>query len=283
MMDSLDRTQSALAHAEQVTQIEKVMLTMEQAHCPVVHHFGPGVYIREVTIPTGVMAIGHYHKHPHMSIMLSGRLSIVNDDGSLTELVAPQTLHCAAGRKIAIIHETVIWQNVYATDETDVATLEQQLLEKNVNWTEHLLEKPKEDYAEDQEDFLSAITEYGFDTEMVRLLSENKTDQIPMPKGSYKIVIAESDREGKGMFATGDFLPEEPIAPGRIAGMRTPAGRYTNHSKNPNARFVLLDNDDVVLIANRVISGCSGGENGEEITIEYRQALSLAKEKLCQH
>jgi SET domain-containing protein len=84
------------------------------------------------------------------------------------------------------------------------------------------------------------------------------------------------------MFATGDFLPEEHIAPGRFAGMRTPAGRYTNHSKNPNARFVLLDNNDVVLIASKEIYGCKGGENGEEITVDYRQALSLAKENLCQ-
>jgi len=282
-MDSLDRTQSALAYAEQVSQVEKAMLTMEQVECPVVHHFGPGVYIREVTIPEGATVIGHYHKHPHMSIMLSGRLSIVNEDGTQTEFIAPQTLHCAAGRKIAIVHETVIWQNVYATDETDVATLEQKLLEKSVNWNGHLLEKSKEDCTEDQADFLLAIAEYGFDAETVRFLSENEIDQIPMPRGSYKIVIADSDREGKGMFATGDFVPEEPIAPGRIAGMRTPAGRYTNHSKNPNARFVLLDNGDVVLIADKEIYGCKGGENGEEITVDYRQALSLAKENLiCQ-
>jgi len=66
------------------------------------------------------------------------------------------------------------------------------------------------------------------------------------------------------------------IAPARIAGMRTPAGRYTNHSNTPNSAMILTACGDINLIALRDIEGCKGGDNGEEITIDYRQALALS-------
>ena len=89
-------------------------------------------------------------------------------------------------------------------------------------------------------------------------------------------MVAASKIDGKGVFATGDIIEGEVIAPARIANKRTPAGRFTNHAKNPNAMMILLDNGDINLVAKRAISGCKGGNLGEEITIDYRQALSLA-------
>ena len=101
-------------------------------------------------------------------------------------------------------------------------------------------------------------------------------DQIPMPFGNYKIMMANSKIDGKGIFATGNIEINEIIAPARINGKRTFVGRYTNHSKNVNAIMVLRDNNDIDLVAKKTIKGCQGGNLGEEITIDYRQALSLA-------
>ena len=35
---------------------------------------------------------------------------------------------------------------------------------------------------------------------------------------------------------------------------------------------------DINLVAIKDIRGCHGGDNGEEITIDYRQAVSLTKQ-----
>ena len=40
--------------------------------------------------------------------------------------------------------------------------------------------------------------------------------------------------------------------------------------------MILLDNGNIDLVAIKDISGCCGGDLGEEITIDYRQAVSLA-------
>lgn len=262
-----------------VETLEAAFLQEEQADCPVKHHFGPGVYIREVLLPAGTYVIGHRHNSPHVNVMLAGRLTLINNDGTHTELTAPQTFVSGAGRKIAYIHEDVRWQNIYATEETDVETLEAQLLDKSMAYED--AERAKalllmHDKTTDHEDFAAAIAEYGFDADTVWAMSMNEDDQIPLPHGEYKMMVAPSRIHGKGVFATADIAAHELIAPARLDGKRTPAGRFTNHSATPNAEMVLTDSGDIFLFATQVISGCKGGSVGDEITIDYRQALSLS-------
>lgn len=264
---------------EKVQTLEKHFLNEKQADCPVTHIFAPNIYIRQVAIPAGTFSIGHYQTTEHLNIMLKGRVTMVNEDGSHSELVAPQTFVAKPGRKIGYIHEDMIWQNVYSTNETDVEKLEAMFLHKSITWQEH--QKSQEllltlDHSSDVADYYLAIAEYGFDHETVRRQTENLEDQIPMPFGDYKIMIADSKIDGKGVFATGNIEEGEVIAPARIDGKRTPVGRYTNHSKNINAIMVLRDNGNIDLVAKKAITGCQGGNLGQEITIDYRQAISLA-------
>ena len=264
---------------KKVQKLEAEFLKHEQVDCPVVHRFGPNIYIREVTIPAGTLSIGHYQKIEHLNIMLAGRVTMVNEDGSKTEISAPQVFVSKPGRKIGYIHEKMIWQNVYATSETDVEKLESMFLEKSMTWQEN--QKAQNllltlDHSSDLADYYLAIAEFGFDHETVRKQTENTEDQIPMPFGNYKMMVANSRIDGKGVFATGNIEEKEIIAPARINDKRTPVGRFTNHSKNPNAIMVLLDNNNIDLVAKKAIKGCQGGNLGEEITIDYRQVLNLA-------
>ena len=43
--------------------------------------------------------------------------------------------------------------------------------------------------------------------------------------------------------------------------------------------MILLDNGDINLVATTAIDGCQGGNLGKEVTIDYRQALSLARRR----
>ena len=259
-----------------VQRLESAFLDLPQADCPITHRFSPGIYIREVVMPADSYVVGHHHKTVHFNNMLSGRLTILNEDGTKTELVAPQSFISPPGRKIAYIHEDVIWQNVFATDERDVDALDEMFLDKSESW--HESKKFNEmllsfDHSEDIADFYAAIEQFGFDPETVREISELEYDQIPFPHGEYKVSVADSSIEGKGLFASGNIPQFEVIAPALVEGFRTPAGRYTNHSKNPNAMMFRMENGDIYLVAMRDIAGCKGGSNGEEITVDYRQAL----------
>jgi hypothetical protein len=117
----------------------------------------------------------------------------------------------------------------------------------------------------DYDDFL---LEYGLTEDYVQSLTQNKLDQIPLPDG-FVLLVKESPINGVGGFADCDIPEHSLIAPARINGMRTPAGRYINHSATPNAQFFQLPNGDLDLISTFAIS------EGDEITIDYRQAISV--------
>lgn len=261
-----------------VDRIEAAMLSAPQAECPVVHHFGPGIYVREVNLPAGITAIGHVQRFPHLNVMLRGRVLMYLDDGSTAEIAAPQLFVGPPGRKVGYVLEDVVWLNVYATTETDIETLERTYLDKSPAWQadrERRVAAEREAHSADRADFLVMAAHAGIAPEEIRAQSERTEDLISMPHGSWPVMVADSPIDGKGLFATAPIAAGTPICPGRVSGKRTPAGRYTNHSATPNASAVLLPNGDVDLIAVRDIAGCRGGQPGDEITLDYRQVLRL--------
>ena len=263
-----------------IENLEQKMLDLPQVECPVVHHFGPGIYIREVTLPAGTLAIGHAQKFEHLNIVLKGSVSMIGENGEVKIIKAPTIFTGKPGRKFGFVLEECVWQNVYATNEKDIDKLESTFLEKSETWKAHDELLRRVEYSnriEDRKDFEELIDRAGFTKELVRLQSENEDDQIPMPDGfGQKLTIRDSCIEGRGVFLSSPADENEIIAPARINGFRTPAGRFTNHSKNTNAKFVKDINGDIWLVAIKSISGCVGGSIGEEVTVDYRQALSCS-------
>lgn len=264
-----------------VADLEKEMLDMPQADCPVAHHFGPGIYVREVTLPAGIFAVGHAQRYEHLNIMLTGKVAIVDGD-QVRVLEAPLIFTGKPGRKVGYVLETCVWQNVYATEETDIDALEAHYLDKSENWKACDKEHSKIEHALNQhnrDDYAQVLKEFGFDAKTVRQQSEDESDQIDMPT-AFKAVaqVRDSNIEGKGLFLSWHIAAGQIIAPARISGKRTPAGRYVNHSINPNCKYIADENGDIYLVSLRDIDGCKGGSKGEELTVDYRQALTLNKE-----
>jgi hypothetical protein len=246
----------------------------------VVHHFGPGIYVREVHIPKGALALGHAQKFEHLNVMLKGKVAMPSPDGGLKIIEAPSIYTGQPGRKFGYVLEDVVWQNIYATDETDIDKLEAMFLDKSGTWEEqesHFRQFQESLRWADKQDFNSLLLQIGMSNGEVRAQSEFGEDQIPMPIGlGTKFTVRNSHIEGKGAFLSAGVMAGETIAPARIGGKRTPAGRYVNHAKDANAAFVMVEGGDVHLVATRAISGCVGGDQGEEITVNYRQALALS-------
>lgn len=262
-----------------LAEAERALLAHEQVECPVIHHFGPGIYIRELSMKAGTMAIGHHQKQEHVNVLLKGRVLMLMDDGSTREVAAPLMYVGKPGRKIGYVLEDMVWQNIYATTETDIQKIESMFLEKSEAFDAtraSTLFHAATNRSADCQDFAAMLCEYGISEDVVRAQSENPADQTGFPAGAWKVKTGPSPIQGTGLFATADILPGEIIAPARIGGLRTPAGRYTNHSHAPNARMVLTASCDINLVALSEIKGCRGGMDGEEITIDYRQALALS-------
>ena len=116
----------------QRTKLEAILpelRALPQLDCKEKHYFGPGLYVREVTMPAGAAVIGKSHKTEHLCVMLQGRMRVKNENGEVVELVAPATFVGKPGKKIAYILETVVFQNIFATEETDIEKLEHMFID----------------------------------------------------------------------------------------------------------------------------------------------------------
>jgi quercetin dioxygenase-like cupin family protein len=127
---------TAIAKHEGIEQVEADLLNMPQVEPNIIHRFGPGIYIREMSVPAGTMFIGHAHKYPHTNILLAGSV-VVQINGDMQTIHAPSIFVAAPGRKLAYVIDDCVWQNIYATEETDIEKLEVMLVDKSETFTAH--------------------------------------------------------------------------------------------------------------------------------------------------
>lgn len=257
--------------------IESRMLTMPQARCEVHHRFEPGHYIRELRMPAGTLAIGHHQNFSHINVFVSGRVMMLNADGTTQILTAPMTFIGAPGRKIGYVLEDMVWQNIYNTTETDVEVLEAHLLTKSDAFLSRAAHEFALDTARrepDRLDYNAAVAELGFTEQEVQEQVQNTQDQVQIEL--YRVELGISPIHGTGVFASSDIKCGEVIGPSRLADMRTQLGRYTNHSATPNA-VMQTHHSDVYLVACSDINGRRGGLMGEEITVDYRTVVKLLR------
>lgn len=124
------------------------------------------------------------------------------------------------------------------------------------------------DHDHDRGDYADFLREYGFTEELMQAIVQDRTfdHYSPRPEWFRFVRIGPSSLHGQGLFATEDLTAGQVLAPARIGGLRAPAGRWTNHAKNPNCVFVRRENGDLYLVAAREV------EQGEELTMDYRQS-----------
>lgn len=277
----------------QLEQLEKEQLDFDQVDCPIRHIFGPGLYIREMTMPKGAFVLGHHHNFDTMNIMIKGKIQVILGDGTITEFTAPQTFVSPPGRKAAYIVEETIWQNVFATDETDIEKLEAYYLTQTnfcLSRDKELVSAKRKLFQNERDDYNNLLNELGMSENELHIIVEDMSDHIELPYGNYKFQISDSPIQGKGMFATSDIKYDELIGPANIDGKRTILGRRINHSMPPNA-IMVRNGNTINLYACRNIKGNNGCDLGEEITVDYRftilslnpiNELSKFKELICQ-
>jgi hypothetical protein len=264
---------------------EPLMLSMPQVDCPLVHHFGPGLYVREVTIPAGAIAMGHAQRYEHLNIVLKGAVVIL-DGAEWRTVRAPAIFVGKPGRKFGYCLEECVWQNIFVNpdNERDISVLEDRYFDKSAvseKFQELLNFELSKEHIEDREDFALMLSEFGFTPEQAKAESEYTGDMVPVPDAyASRLSIRNSPIEGKGLFLSFPAKEGEIIAPARIDGGRTVAGRWVNHAKNPNC-FYEQHGNTIFLVAKRDISGAKGGSPGDELTVDYRESMKF-RERIMQ-
>ena len=99
---------------------------------PLEHFFADGMYIRKIFIPKDTVCVGKIHKGTHPVFLMSGVIDIVSEENGIQRMTAPQMIISSDGTKrVGHAIEDVVWIEVYATDETDLEKIEDEVIAKS--------------------------------------------------------------------------------------------------------------------------------------------------------
>jgi hypothetical protein len=254
--------------ADGIQRLENTLLEMPQANIVTRHAFFPGRYERTIIIPPWTVLSGAEHRTPYRVRLEKGTIAVNTDEG-IKVLTAPLEFDAPAGVKRIgrVFEDEVVWVDIYENpdDCEDIPTLEARLyVIPDCGLGENRVAAQIE---LDRVDYHLFLTQLGITQDAMDAIV-NTTDLIPMPSG-VEVEVRPSRIHGYGLFALRDFQESEIICPGRIGGHRTPAGRFINHSSNPNTTAMKNDADDIFAVAMRAI------QKNEEILISYRTSMRV--------
>ena len=85
-----------------------------------VHHFGGGVYAKEMRMPADYILLHHRHKFDHLSVLASGSIElIVNGERKVIHAPACLTITSNVHHGARTLTD-VVWYCIHATESTDV-------------------------------------------------------------------------------------------------------------------------------------------------------------------
>ena len=271
-MNSVMKPTSSQELRHRIETYEERLKREPQVEIPVTQYFCNGVYLREITIPAGTLLTGKIPTDERLNIVLSGSCEVVTQDG-VKIVEGPAVFKSPPGGKRAgrcLTECTWLTAHAYAGPWFDEKTMSDMFYVDTFEQLEQLVEPDS-----DRQDFLDAITEFGWTEELVREQSVNTEDVIAIPTWDT-VEMRESDIEGVGLFARVPFPQGATVMPARIGGKRTQAGRYTNHARLPNATMKFHTNGNPYLVTIADV------DVGDELTVDYREILKLQGVKPCQ-
>lgn len=99
--------------------------------CPLKHTFVDGAYVREITMPKGMLLTSKIHKVTHPYFIMKGEVSILTEEG-VVRIKAPfQGITKAGTKRLIYIHEETVWTTVHVTKETDTKKIEEEIIAKD--------------------------------------------------------------------------------------------------------------------------------------------------------
>ena len=144
-IEKADVRKSILDFEELLKKQDGVFLG-DSVNCPLKHSFAPGIYVREIFIPAGVVLTGKIHKHEHPNFLMKGKVEVFTESNGGEVLEAPLSMISSAGTKrvVKTITDT-IWVTVHHNPDnlTNTDEIEKNVIAENYEQFERFIEGKK--------------------------------------------------------------------------------------------------------------------------------------------
>lgn len=91
------------------------------------HLLCDGMYTRKLFIPKGTLLVGKIHRKDCLNVVASGDISLLTELGTGRARAGDVALSPAGLMKVGYAHEDTVFLNVFRTDLTDLAEIENEI------------------------------------------------------------------------------------------------------------------------------------------------------------
>lgn len=230
--------------------INKALQEVSETIIPIEHSVVDGVYTRIAYAKAGCIVVGCTHKKGGTAILLSGVIRQIDGDNKY-EISAPKIFNTEAGtQRIALALTDCVYATTHSVVSNNVDDAEKEIF----------VEEPQ--ITRIRNNFKQMLIENKITNEDIH----SEMNLLPtIYEHSNNYYIDNSVIDGLGSFAKKEILKDDVIGIAVKDNQRLPLARYVNHSDIPNAKFVDLENGDIILIATVFIP------LGNEIFVNYRE------------
>jgi hypothetical protein len=118
-----------------VDRVERCIVDQDSPQeCVVGHAWTPGLYGRTCLIPERTILTSKIHKTEHQFVILKGEISVwTKEHGVVTHKAPHHGITQPDTRRVLFAHADTIWVTFHATDKTDVAAIEDDIIMKHDN------------------------------------------------------------------------------------------------------------------------------------------------------
>jgi len=121
-------------HARVDALEEKMLESNDVIDFPLVHRFVPGMYIREIFMPKGSLAVSVIHNTEHPYVCLKGDASVFIPGGEVVRIKAGHIGVTKPGtRRVLFMHEDTVWVTFHPCEDGEtVQQIEDRVREKHL-------------------------------------------------------------------------------------------------------------------------------------------------------
>lgn len=113
-----------------ICALERALRELPQLEVETLHFHAEGMYARVAARPRGALIVGKVHKKEHFYIVTKGSVAVTNGEDAPKIYQAGDVIVSQPGTKRAVMAlEDSICMTVHRTDKTDLAEIEDELVE----------------------------------------------------------------------------------------------------------------------------------------------------------
>ena len=119
---------------EKIQKLQEAMIAIQCDQPEPRHFFAPGMYLRELIVPSGMLMVGKIHKHEHFLLVLNGKAEVISEFGRMVVEAGHISISPAGVKRVVLALEDTQFVTVHVNkeDSKDLTIIEADHIEPEV-------------------------------------------------------------------------------------------------------------------------------------------------------